>query len=108
MLYKGGRFQGEVIFVRILCAEGEPALAIAIQELLIHAKYTVDMVASGSDALDYALARHYDCVILDQVLPRVDGPAVLKRMREHEIIAPVLLLTAQHRGSDSGAERRRG
>lgn len=96
--------------MRILCAEGEPALAIAIQELLIHAKYTVDITTTGPDALDYALARHYDCVILDQTLPGLDGLAVLQRMREHEIAVPVLLLTAQHsiedriQGLDAGAD----
>lgn len=96
--------------MRILCAEGESALAIAIQELLLHTKYTVDMIATGPDALDYALARHYDCVILDQTLPGLDGLTVLKRMREHEIAVPVLLLTAQHstedriQGLDAGAD----
>ena len=68
------------------------------------------MVHNGQDALDYGLAENYDCLILDIMMPRLDGIQVLQSLRAKNITTPVLLLTAKSQvedrvmGLDSGAD----
>lgn len=96
--------------MRILYAEDEHALSEAVSDILTYHKYTVDVVDNGEDALDYALCQHYDGIILDIMMPRMDGLTVLRELRAKGSTVPILLLTAkseiEHRiiGLDSGAD----
>lgn len=83
--------------MRILIVEDEIRLAGALQELLTKQKYVTDAVYDGVSGLDYALSDVYDAVILDIMLPKLDGISVLRAMRTQGIHTPVLLLTARTR-----------
>lgn len=96
--------------MKLLLAEDEIAMSEAITDILTYHKYSVDAVYNGADALDYALASQYDGVILDIMMPKMDGIEVLKRLRAAGCTVPVLLLTAKAevddriRGLDAGAD----
>ncbi len=81
--------------MQILVAEDEINLAKAIGELLRGDGYRCETVFDGQDALDYASAVPYDLVILDVVLPRLDGCEVVRKMRDAGLNTPVLMLTAR-------------
>ena len=68
--------------MRILLVEDEKRLSSAVQKLLQKERHEVDAVYTGTDGLDYALTENYDAVILDVMLPGMDGFEVLRRMRE--------------------------
>ena len=95
--------------MRLLYAEDERSLARAVSTLLIKNNYSVDVVYDGESALDYLETGNYDGVILDVMMPKLDGFQVLKRMRAQGDSTPVLLLTARSEiddrvsGLDSGA-----
>ncbi len=96
--------------MRLLLAEDEKALSKALVAILIHNHYSVDAVYNGQDALDYLETDVYDGVILDIMMPKVDGITVLKRIRSVGNTVPVLMLTAKSEiddrvlGLDSGAD----
>lgn len=96
--------------MRILYAEDEHSLSEAISDILAYHKYVVDTVDNGTDALDYALAQHYDAIILDIMMPGMDGLSVLRELRSRGISTPALLLTAKGEiedriiGLDAGAD----
>lgn len=96
--------------MRILIAEDEIIIAKALKLMLEKNKYTVDMVNNGSDALDYALMLDYDLLVLDIMMPGMDGIEVLKKVRAQKIATPVLFLTAKSEiadrvaGLDAGAD----
>lgn len=96
--------------MKLLLAEDEIAMSEAVTDILTYHKYSVDAVYNGADALDYALASQYDGVILDIMMPKMDGIEVLKRLRAASCTVPVLLLTAKAevedriRGLDAGAD----
>ncbi|MBO5565161.1 MAG: response regulator transcription factor [Lachnospiraceae bacterium] len=81
--------------MKLLLAEDEAALNEALVEILKHNGYTVDAVFDGRDALEYALAADYDGIILDIMMPKMEGTEVLKTLREKGIATPVLFLTAK-------------
>ena len=81
--------------MKLLYAEDEPAMSEAVTDILEFHHYTVDAVYNGKDALDYALAEQYDGIVLDVMMPGLDGFTVLRRLREAGIRTPVLLLTAK-------------
>jgi len=81
--------------VKLLYAEDETAMSEAVTDILEYHHYTVDAVYDGRDALDYARAEHYDGIILDVMMPKMDGFTVLKTLREEGNTTPVLLLTAK-------------
>lgn len=81
--------------MRILLVEDEKLLSNAICRLTGDAGYFTDAVYSGADALYYLEEAAYDLVILDIMLPELDGIQVLKRMRQKGISTPVLMLTAK-------------
>ncbi len=95
--------------MRLLLAEDEKSLAKAIAVLLEKNNYSVDAVYNGEDALAYLEAGVYDGVILDIMMPKMDGIAVLKKLREQGNLIPVIVLTAKSEiddkvlGLDSGA-----
>jgi DNA-binding response OmpR family regulator len=96
--------------MRILLIEDEPSIAQFIRQGLSEADYTVDLVSNGREGLDYALAAEYDAIILDIMLPGLDGLSLLRELRVQRRKIPVLLLTARDtvesrvQGLDSGAD----
>ena len=86
--------------MRILLIEDEAALADALAEILKQNNYSVDVVYHGTEGLDYALSGIYDIILLDIMLPGMDGLSVLKELRQKEISTPVILLTAKSDVSD--------
>ncbi len=96
--------------MRILIAEDEVGIAKALKLVLEKSRYAVDMVHNGLDALDYILSVGYDAIVLDIMMPGLDGLEVLRRAREHGIHTPVLFLTAKGEvedriaGLDAGAD----
>ena len=95
--------------MRLLLAEDEKALSKALTAILERNNYSVDQVYDGQAALDYLKADNYDAVILDIMMPKVDGITVLKEIRGRGNLIPVLLLTARSEvddkvlGLDAGA-----
>ena len=96
--------------MRLLLAEDEKDLADALEAMLKHNNYSVDVVNNGQDALDYLMLDDYDGAILDVMMPQMDGVTVVKKLRENKKSTPVLLLTAKSEiedkiyGLDSGAD----
>lgn len=95
--------------MRLLLAEDEQALSKALTAILERNNYSVDAVYDGQEALEYLEADNYDGVILDIMMPKVDGITVLKEIRKKGNLIPVLLLTAKSEvddkvlGLDAGA-----
>ena len=81
--------------MRILIAEDEIATAKALKLLLEKAKYSVDIVHNGNDAWDYIQAAKYDVIVLDIMMPGLNGLEVLSNVRRNHIATPVLMLTAK-------------
>jgi DNA-binding response OmpR family regulator len=81
--------------MRILIAEDEVATAKALKLLLEKAKYSVDIVHTGTDAWDYISGGVYEVVVLDIMMPGMSGIDVLINMRKNQIKTPVLMLTAK-------------
>ena len=67
--------------MRLLLAEDEKALSSALQVILKHNNYSVDAVYNGQDTYDYIMAGVYDGVILDVMMPKMDGFTVLSKIR---------------------------
>ena len=86
--------------MRILIAEDEVSIARALKVMLEKSKYTVDMVHSGTDALDYIRATIYDALVLDIMMPGKDGIEVLTVARAEGFTTPALFLTAKAEVSD--------
>ena len=95
--------------MRILLAEDEVSLSKALKVILERNNYSVDQVYDGEEALSFLSADNYDCLILDLMMPKVDGITVLKTMRKEGNMLPVIILTAKSEvddkvlGLDSGA-----
>lgn len=89
--------------MRILIAEDEKRLAEALAQILTEHKYQTDIVYNGDDGLDYALSGQYDAVVLDVMLPGMDGFAVVRALRAQKNATPVILLTARDEVSDKVA-----
>lgn len=81
--------------MKLLVVEDEIQLADALSEILRRNKYSVDTVYNGIDGLDNAVTGVYDCIILDIMLPGMNGLDVLGNIRKEKISTPVLLLTAR-------------
>ena len=96
--------------MRILVIEDEKNLNDIIVKRLKVEHYGVDACYDGAEGLDYILATEYDAIILDVMLPKINGFDILKKIREKKIKTPVLLLTAKDsvedrvRGLDLGAD----
>lgn len=80
--------------MRILIIEDDEQLLEALKIQLEHSGFGTDCVKNGTDALYYALQNVYDIIILDRMLPGMDGLSILKLLRENEIYTPVILATA--------------
>ncbi|MCM0648033.1 response regulator transcription factor [Clostridium swellfunianum] len=96
--------------MRILIVEDELPLAEALTQILRKNNYTVDAVNDGESGLDNAVTGIYDLIILDIMLPKMDGLSILKAIRKEGLSTPVILLTARGEisdkvhGLDSGAD----
>ena len=86
--------------MRVLIVEDEKRLAQALGQIMEEQRYNVDMVYDGQDGLDYGLSGQYDVIVLDVMLPKMDGFSVVKKLRENNISVPVLMLTARDETSD--------
>ncbi len=96
--------------MRVLMIEDEKYMAEAVAQLLKQNRYSVDLAFDGEYGLDCAVSNIYDFIILDIMLPKLNGLEVLKRLRKENIPTPVILLTARSemddkvKGLDSGAD----
>ena len=96
--------------MRILVIEDDEHLAWSIKSGMEKKGYAVDIQADGESGLEAAIAYSYDLIILDLMLPKIDGFHVCKSIRRHNIKTPVLMLTARNKeddrvqGLDSGAD----
>ena len=86
--------------MRILIVEDEVRLASSLQDLLELGGYSADIAHDGESGLDNALTGIYDVVLLDVMLPKLDGFTVLRRMRAAGNATPVLMLTARSEVAD--------
>ena len=96
--------------MRLLFAEDEVSLSEAVVDILTYHDYQVDAVYDGADALAYARLAPYDGIILDIMMPKLDGLEVLKTLRREGCQTPILLLAARNeiedriQGLDLGAD----
>lgn len=96
--------------MRILVVEDEHKIANSIKQGLEQEKYAVDLAYDGNLGLDLAVGEEYDVIILDRLLPGIEGVSLLKQIRKKNIHTPVLFLTAKGQvedkveGLDAGAD----
>lgn len=86
--------------MRILIAEDEAQLSRAVAAVLRHMNYEVDTAENGKEAVDLASANTYDCMVLDIMMPVMDGIEALKKIRASGDVTPVIMLTAKSEVSD--------
>ena len=89
--------------MRILIVEDEVRLAEALGQIMEEQRYLADLTYNGPDGLEYALTGQYDVIVLDVMLPGMDGLEVARRIREGHISTPILMLTAREEVSDKVA-----
>lgn len=96
--------------MRILIIEDEHRIANTIKKGLEQETYAVDIAYTGPDGYDLASTEDYDCMILDLMLPEMDGLTICKELRKNQIHTPILMLTAKGQiqdkvqGLDTGAD----
>ncbi len=96
--------------MQVLVVEDEKRLAEALAHILEEQKYMVDIAFDGEDGYDYAVSGIYDVIILDIMLPKMNGYEVASRLRKEKIATPILMLTAKDqiadkvKGLDAGAD----
>jgi DNA-binding response OmpR family regulator len=96
--------------MHILIVEDEKRLADALSHILLEQKYMVDVVHDGEIGLQYSESGIYDCIILDVMLPSMNGFDICLELRRKKITTPVLMLTAKDtisdkvKGLDAGAD----
>lgn len=96
--------------MRILVVEDERRIAYSIKKGLEMERYAVDVALDGTAGYDLAATEEYDCIVLDVMLPGMDGVSVATKLRKNKIHSPILLLTAKSqvqdkvRGLDAGAD----
>ena len=96
--------------MKILIIEDEKPLAFALNEILTKNHYLADCVYDGEDGLEHALSGIYDVILLDIMLPKMNGFKVLNQLREERVSTPVIMLTAKAevddkvKGLDYGAD----
>ena len=96
--------------MRILVVEDEAAIAAFITDGLAKAGYGVDLASESGEALHWVAIASYDLIILDVMLPGMDGLSLCETLRDHGIVLPILMLTARDTiedrvaGLDSGAD----
>jgi two-component system, OmpR family, response regulator len=86
--------------MRVLVVEDEPKIAALLRRGLTEEGHPTDVATSGEDALWMSQAHAYDAIVLDVMLPRIDGFETCRRMRGAEVWTPVLMLTARNEIAD--------
>jgi len=86
--------------MRILLVEDEVKLAHAMKRALELQKYAVDVVNNGKEGLDFAIGEEFSLIILDVMLPEIDGIEICRRIRAGGVHTPVMMLTAKGQISD--------
>jgi DNA-binding response OmpR family regulator len=86
--------------VKLLVVEDEPKVARALQSGLSEERFVVDVAADGEEGEFMASTSHYDAIVLDVMLPKIDGLEVCRRLREAGIHTPILMLTARDTTAD--------
>lgn len=95
-----GKIPWEELDMRILIVEDESRLAETLRQLMEDQRYQADTVGDGADGIEYGLTGQYDLIILDVMLPKVNGFDVARRLRAAHISTPILMLTARDDISD--------
>ena len=96
--------------MRILVVEDEEGLAALLRRGLTEEGHAVDLAGSGEEALDWVAASDYDALVLDIMLPGIDGLTLCRDLRRRQVATPILLLTARDAvpdrvdGLDAGAD----
>ena len=96
--------------MKLLIAEDEIDLAEALTAFFEKNQFTVEAVHNGADAFDYAREVGYDAIILDVMMPKMNGIEVLRRLRDEGVNTPIMMLTAKAQkddrvtGFDAGAD----
>lgn len=86
--------------MKILLVDDEKQLISAVSVILKQNNYSVDLAFDGEEGLDLALSGIYDLIVLDIMMPKIDGLTVLKTIRENKLSTPVLMLTAKSEVGD--------
>ena len=86
--------------MRLLIAEDERDLAEALSVFFEKSQFTVDTVYNGFDAYEYAVTGDYDAIVLDVMMPKLNGVEVLERLRAEGVRTPVMMLTAKAEKDD--------
>ena len=81
--------------MRILIVEDSYSLADTLQTALKNENYIVDAVFDGSDGYEYGRTGIYDIIILDLMLPKMDGYQVIKKLKDEKVYTPILILSAK-------------
>jgi DNA-binding response OmpR family regulator len=96
--------------MRVLVVEDDRRLAASLRRSLMESRMAVDIAHNGEDGLEAASATPYDVIVLDLMLPRLDGLEVTRRLRERRVQTPILMLTGRDgvddrvAGLDAGAD----
>ena len=96
--------------MRVLIVEDDRRLAASLRRSLMESRMAVDLAHNGEDGLEAARGTPYDVIVLDLMLPRIDGLEVTRRLREQKVETPILMLTARDgvddrvAGLDAGAD----
>ncbi len=96
--------------MKLLLVEDQKNMAQAIEYVLKKNKYLADVAHDGEEGLEYALVGIYDVIILDVMLPKLNGFEIVKKLREKNINTPIIMLTAKSdvedkvKGLDNGAD----
>lgn len=90
-----------IITVRILIVEDERRIATTLKKGLVQEHFAVDLAFTGSEGLDLATNENYDLIILDLMLPEIDGIEICRRVRKQGVMVPILMLTAKGQVSDT-------
>lgn len=86
--------------MRILLVEDDPAMAAVVTEFLTKLHYVLDIANDGQEGWEFVEAYTYDLILLDVMLPKMDGMTLCRRIRSHGYRMPVLLLTARQTSTD--------
>jgi DNA-binding response OmpR family regulator len=86
--------------MKLLLVEDDSRIAAALAEALTDQRYSVDLAADGEEGWNYIETYPYDLVVLDVMLPRLNGMALCQRLRQKGYAMPVLILTAKDTSSD--------